>query len=91
MTVEAEFWERAAREGLPQFRFLRRSLSPEQLDRVLLSTRLEGEWLQLRSQLQSGDQLWPFEFPVRSYLGMRRGYLVLRRGRPVGGVVTEVS
>jgi hypothetical protein len=89
--VEAEFWEQAAREGLPWFRSLRQPLSPELLDLELLGTRLEGEWLQLRSRMQPGDELWPFEFHVRSYLGMRRGYLLLRQGRPVGGVVTEVS
>ncbi len=91
MRVRAEFWEQAARSGLPRFRFLRRSLAPEQLDDELLGSQLEDEWLQLRSQMEPGDQLWPFEFHVRRYLGMRRGYLLLRRGRPVGGVVTEVS
>ena len=91
MTVGAEFWDQAARKGLPWFRFLRRSIPSKQLDRELLGSRLEGEWLSLRSQIQPGDRLWPFEFNVRQYLGMRRGYLLLRRGRPIGGVVTEIS
>lgn len=91
MTTEADFWELAARKGLPRFRFLRRPLSPVHLDRMLLGGRLEGEWLRLRAELQAGDQLWPFKFHVRRYLGLRRGYLVLRRGQPVGGVITEVS
>lgn len=79
------------RNGLLRFRFLRRPLSPEQVDRELLGGRLESEWLKLRSQMQPGDQLWPFELHIRGYLGMRRGYLLLRRDRPVGGVVTIVS
>ena len=89
--TEAKFWMEASWKGLPWFRFLRRPLSPDQLNRELLGTRLEGEWLQLRSQMRPGDQFWPFEFHVRRYLGMRRGYLMLRRGHPVGGVVTGVS
>ena len=91
MAANDEFWELAARKGLPWFRFLRRSISTEQLDRELLGSRLEDEWLKLRSRMQPGDQLWPFEFHVRRFLGMRRGYLLLRRGRPIGGVVTAVS
>jgi len=76
---------------VPWFRSLRRPLATEQLDHELLGTRLESEWLLLRARLQPGDQLWPFEFHVRRHLGMRRGYLALRGGRPIGGVVTEVS
>ena len=91
MKAEAEFWLEASQKGLPWFRFLRRALSTDQLDRELLGTRLEDEWLRIRSQMKPGDQIWPFEFHVHRYLGMRRGYLILRRGQPVGGVVTEVS
>src|SRR5262249_46109539 len=91
MTAEAEFWEQAARQGLPRFRFFRRPLAPERLGRELLGTFLEAEWRSLKARIQPGDQIWPFNFHVRRYLGMRRGYLVLRQGRPVGGVVTEVS
>lgn len=91
MIEEAKFWLEAARKGLPWFRFLRRSISTDQLNQELLGTRLEDEWLQLRSRMQPGDQIWPFEFHVRRCLGMRRGYLVLRLGQAVGGVVTVVS
>jgi hypothetical protein len=91
VTADTDFWEQAARKGLSRFRFLRRPLPLEQLDRELLGTRLEVEWLELRSRMEPGDQIWPFEFHVRRYLGMRQGYLVLRRGRPMGGVVTVVS
>lgn len=91
MTEEAQLWQQAAQQGLPWFRFLRRPLALEQLDSKFQGTRLEGEWLRLRSRMKSGDQVWPFEFHVRRYLGLRRGYVVLRDGRPIGGVVTEVS
>jgi hypothetical protein len=91
MMAEAEFWEQAARTGLPRFRFFRRSLSPERLDRELLGTNLAADWQALKARMQPGDRIWPFEFHVRRCLGMRRGYLVLRQGRPVGGVVTMVS
>lgn len=91
MADETEFWEDAARRGLPALRFLRRPLRPEQLDGMLIGSHLEGEWLRLKDKIQPGDQLWPFELNVRRYLGLRRGYLLLRRGRPVGGVVTVVS
>jgi hypothetical protein len=88
---EVEFWEKAARKGLPSFRWFRRPLSPERLDPELLGTFLAAEWQALKARMQPGDQIWPFEFHVRSYLGMRRGYVVLRRGRPIGGVVTLMS
>lgn len=87
----AEFWELAAREGLPAFRWLRRSIPTEQLDKQFENGRLKEEWQTLRDRMQSGDEIWPFEFHVRSYLGMRCGYIVLRNGRPIGGIVTIVS
>jgi hypothetical protein len=89
--TEIEFWEQAARKGLPRWRFFRRPIPPEVLDRQILGTALEVEWQTLKSQMQQGDEVWPFEFHTRPSLGMRRGYLVLRAGHPVGGIVTEVS
>jgi hypothetical protein len=91
MSVELEFWEQAVLKGLPWFRFLRRPILPEQLDREFIGTRLEADWLDLKTQMQPGDKLWPFEFHVRKFLGMRTGYVRLRQGRPVGGIVTVVS
>jgi hypothetical protein len=85
---EAEFWRRVVREGLPRFRWLRRSIDVVTLD---LRFGTWAEWLRLKERLHPGDKIWPFEFHVRSYLGMRRGFVALRRGELVGGVVTEVS
>ncbi len=36
-----------------------------------------------KAQMQPGDQLWPFKFDIRPYLGRRRGYILLRQGLPV--------
>ncbi len=91
MSVELDFWEQAVREGLPWFRFLRRSIPPEQLDREFVGTRLEADWLDLKSQMRPGDEFWPFEFHLRRFLGMRKGYVLLRQRRPVAGIVTVVS
>ena len=92
MTVtEADFWEQAARKGLPWFRWLRRSVPIAELDDTFQDGRLREEWKQLKEQIQPGDQVWPFAFHMRSYLGLRKGYLVLRRSKPIGGIVTEVS
>jgi hypothetical protein len=88
---ELEFWNLVVRKGLPRFRFFRRSTSPGLLDCTFLGGRLQADWENLKAQMLPGDRIWPFEFNVRAYLGLRRGYIVLRRGRPVGGIVTEVS
>lgn len=90
MDAEVDFWIRAMK-GLPWFRFLRRPLSVDHLDEQFQGSFLEREWEGLKTRMKPGDQIWPFEFNVRSYLGMRQGYLVLRRGKPIGGVVTVVS
>ena len=91
MNVETEFWEQAVRDGLPWFRFLRRPIPPAQLDQEFLGTKLEADWLQLKAQIQHGDELWPFEFTVRKFLGIRKGYVLLRHCKPVSGIVTIVS
>lgn len=88
---EQRFWRRAVTSGLPWFRWFRRPLTVAQLDVEFEGTSLKQEWLALKAQMQSGDQIWPFRFYVRKYLGMRSGYVVLRRGRPIGGLVTIVS
>jgi hypothetical protein len=87
----AEFWNLVVREGLPRFRYFRRPTLLEILDGQFLGGRLHADWESLKAKILPGDQIWPFEFHVRAYLGLRRGYIVLRRGRPVGGIVTEVS
>lgn len=85
------FWELAARRELPRFRFFRRSITVEQMDRVFAGDGLEGEWLALKEKMQPCERKWPFEFNVRSYLGFPKGFLVLRNGRPIGGILVMAS
>jgi len=87
--AEAAFWAIVARKGLARLRWLRRPASAHALDARFATTELAGEWEQLKSQMQSGDQLWPFKFDVQPHLGRRRGYVLLRQGRAVGGIVTN--
>ncbi len=88
---EQDFWEEAARKGLPRFRFFRQSLAIDQIEKQFLGSRIESDWLRLKAKLQPGDKLWPFEFEVRSCLGLRRGYIAIRRAKPIGGVITVLS
>ncbi len=90
MDSDDDFWKLAARKGLPWFRFLRRPVPVRQLDDEFPG-RLQTEWQTLKGKMQDGDKIWPFCFHVRSYLGMRSGYIILRRGKPIGGLVTIVS
>ena len=85
---ETEFWRLVIREGLPRFRWFRRSIDIAKLDRRLSSRR---DWLQLKAKLEPNDRLWPFELHVRNYLGLRRGFVALRSEEFVGGIVTEMS
>jgi len=89
MTTEDAFWQKAM-SGLPRFRWLRRPTPVAELD-ALFNGRLRAEWEALKMRIEPGDQIWPFELNVRSYLGLRKGYLVLRRGKPIGGIVHIVS
>ena len=89
--IDTEFWSLAAKKGLSWFRFFRRSISVKRIDRELGGTVLEREWLSLKLKMQPHDKIWPFEFHIRNYLGMRKGYIVLRRGKPIGGIVTALS
>ena len=48
------------------------------------------EWEELKTELKPDDKLWPFHFN-RNTLAMRKGFLVVRHGKPHGVVVTELS
>jgi hypothetical protein len=91
MSTEADFWQKAARKGLSRFPFFRRSLNVADLDRQFLGSLLEPQWQCLKLQMTPGDKLWPFEFHVRPFLGLRRGIILMRGAEAVGGIVTEVS
>jgi hypothetical protein len=44
------------------------------------------EWAALRGMIHADDKIFPFAMNVDT-MAMRLGYVVLRRGKPVGGVV----
>ena len=89
MGDDTAFWKQAMK-GLPWFRFLRQPVKVVELD-DLFKEGLREEWHALKSKIEPGDKIWPFEIQVRQYLGMRKGYLVLRRGEPIGGIIHIVS
>jgi hypothetical protein len=88
---ETEFWQFVARKGLPRFRWLRRPLRPEQLDDRFRQTQLEGQWLQLRETLLPDDEIWPFSLASINRWGFRKGFVVLRSGEAIGGIICLVS
>jgi hypothetical protein len=78
-------------KGLPWFRWLRQPVPVQQLDAEFGDGLLKTEWSELREKMEPGDKIWPFDVHVRRYLGMRRGFIVLRRGKPIGCIVTVSS
>jgi hypothetical protein len=89
MDAKDDFWVQAMK-GLPTCKFLRRPVPIAELDSQCQG-RLKADWENLKAKMVPGDQIWPFKLDVRSHLGMRRGFLVLRCGKPIGGIVTLVS
>ena len=83
---EAEMWSLIVRHGLPRFRWLRRPVPLVVADAALES---HADWPRLRPQLAVGDKIWPFRYPrSRRVWGHREGFVVLRRGRFIGGAIT---
>jgi hypothetical protein len=84
---EDEFWQVAAQNAPLRFRLLRRSLTVEQIEPEVAGIT---EWAELKKTLQNGDLIWPFEFNQRT-LAYRKGFVVVRGGKPIGGVITVSS
>jgi hypothetical protein len=83
---DGEFWSLVMREGLPRFRWARRPLRLAAIDEVLGG---HPDWPALRARVAAGDAVWPFRLPrSRRAWGHREGFVVLRRGRLLGGIVT---
>jgi hypothetical protein len=86
---EEEFWSQVMRHGLPRFRWFRRPVAVDEVD-VALGER--PDWIKLRWKVIPGDVIWPFRYPrSRRVWGHHEGFVVLRAGRLVGGVVTISS
>ena len=86
---DTEFWSLVVRHGLPRFRWARRPVPLAEADVAL---NRHPDWPASRARLAAGDRIWPFRLPrSRRVWGHREGFVVLRRGGLVGGVVTVVS
>lgn len=83
---EHKFWQIAARHVPFSYRWFPRSLSLSDVDAKLSS----GEWEELKSQIKGGDKICRFGINPDS-MAMRRGYVVIRRRKPIGGIIVEVS
>jgi hypothetical protein len=85
--TEEEFWREAMRHAPFAYRWCGKSIAVADLDAQLGH---HAEWIVLRKQIEAGDRIWPFAInPDTS--AMRTGYVVVRKGKAIGGVVTIVS
>ena len=82
--TEAGLWREAARHVPFKFRWLGRSL-----DIATVDTQVAGmaDWQDLRACLEPRDRICPFTIN-RNTLAMRQGFVVIRNGMAIGGVVT---
>jgi len=87
---EKEFWRLVIRKGLPRWKIFRRPIAVSELDHYCWGQQ-KYAWQQLKDKIGPEDQIWPFALNVRSYLGFRKGFVVVRKGQPIGGIITEVS
>jgi len=76
---EAEFWLRAAENAPWTYRWFGRTL-----ERSMLAE------LDASIEVRPSDLIWPFEFNHNT-LAYRKGYVVVRNGVGVNGVITELS
>ena len=84
---QIQFWHHAMKHAPVAFRWFGRSLRLEDVNAELYA---HSDWQAVKPTIQSGDRIWPFIINSDT-LAMRRGYVIVRDGRPVGGVVTVVS
>src|SRR4051812_33784503 len=68
---EEEFWRVAALSAPFRYRFLRKSLTAEQVD-AEFSHRHFPPWLELKQIVRPTDLIWPFEFNQNT-LSYRKG------------------
>jgi hypothetical protein len=76
---DADFWVIASKH-IPCFST---ALPVEEIDRTLGDWH---EWVALRGRINADDKVFPFAINVDTS-GMRLGYIVLRQGKPLGGLV----
>jgi hypothetical protein len=84
---EQQLWYEAMRHVPISYRWFGRTIDVERIDAALGEM---PEWLTARKELQAGDKIWPFSINPGT-LAMRQGYVIVRDGRFMSGVVTVVS
>ena len=85
--TERQFWSVAASRAPLAYRWFGRSIAVAELDAQYPDF---DQWLELRANVQSTDRIWPFTINPNS-MAMRRRFVVVRDGSPIGGIVTIVS
>lgn len=62
-------------------------ISTGEVDKILESWQ---EWVLLRTHILPSDRIYPFAINLDT-MAMRLGYVVLRNGKPIGGIVVISS
>lgn len=81
------FWRIAMRHAPISFRWFGRSINFDDISAVY--SRWD-EWQMAAKQWQPGDRIWPFKFNEFT-MAFRAGYVIVRNGEPVTGVVVLLS
>jgi len=84
---EEQLWREAMRHAPLSYRLFGRTLSVIEIDKELGGS---APWHELKAKMRPGDKVWPFLINPWT-LAMRAGYVVVRRRRPVSGVVVVLS
>ena len=84
---EEGFWKAAGRHVPFSYRWLGKSLSVEDVE---ASVSDSCDWQELKKRIRPGDRISPFVINENT-TAMRRGFVVIRDGQPIGGIVVLVS
>ena len=89
-TNEDELWRIAAQNVPLRYRLWRQSLSIEQVEQMEPDVVHNAEWAKLKQNLCEEDKIWPFEFN-RNTLAYRKGFVIIRKGKPISGLISLSS
>lgn len=76
-------WREAAQHAPMSFRWFGRTLALKDVDDELGHFE---QWIKARRLHRPGDKIWPYRINPAT-LAMRIGYVIVRKGQPVTGVV----
>ena len=85
--TEDGLWAAAATRVPFSYKWLRRSVSLDAMDSEFGHF---AQWIALREHVLPTDRICPFIINPNS-LAMRKGFVVIRAGKPMGGIVTIMS